>query len=541
LEKELKGLEPHPNFRLWLTTEPHAKFPPILLETSLKVTYEAPPGVKKNLLRTLETWTDSWFSSGTDLRSQVIFICAHFHAIMQERRTYIPQGWSKFYEFSSSDLQSACETVSMLLQVGSANAGSGAAAIDWVALTGVMELAIYGSRVDNDFDARLVREYLNVFFRTEVLEGPGRKGPGGVDIPPFEIPATTRLSEFRTRVEKLPDLDNPASFGMAANADRSLQRINSSRVIAALRQLMSAAGAEQGGSKSVNIKAASNQLSPLWKFWDDVTKSKLSKLRAVAVRAVTPEDPPIVAFVLMDAMEAARLADVVSNSLANIQSVCNGSALSTPEVQNEALYLIRAEVPPSWMQGWPSAPEDPSQYLKGLEKRLVALKTEWLKRVATPAPLKEPVKLSDFLRPDVFLNALRQQTARKLGESVDGLHLIASFQPSLMSDPSICPLPVTMQELFLEGCAFDDSKGVLVEGTRNSPLVCELPLLTVAWVARKAHPERAVSASRGAAAVDMPIYVSLNREICVTSVQLHADNGRGRILNSAALFLTQVD
>jgi dynein heavy chain 2 len=45
-------LQPNPSFRLWLTTEPHTKFPAILLQISLKVSYEAPPGIKRNLLRT---------------------------------------------------------------------------------------------------------------------------------------------------------------------------------------------------------------------------------------------------------------------------------------------------------------------------------------------------------------------------------------------------------------------------------------------------------------------------------------------------------
>lgn len=49
LEKEFKMLTPHKNFRLWLTSEPHVKFPSILLQSSLKITYETPPGVKNNL------------------------------------------------------------------------------------------------------------------------------------------------------------------------------------------------------------------------------------------------------------------------------------------------------------------------------------------------------------------------------------------------------------------------------------------------------------------------------------------------------------
>jgi dynein heavy chain 2 len=245
LEKQIKNLEAHENFRCWLTTEPHAKFPPILLETSLKVTYEAPPGVKKNLLRTLESWNQQWFGAGSDVRSQVMFVCAHFHAIMQERRTYIPQGWTKFYEFSQSDLHSACETVSLLVKMAESSKVSGAGSLDWVTLIGVLELAVYGSRVDNDFDSRLVREYLSLFFKADILEA-GRRKQAALEIPPFDIPPTTNMSDFRSRVEQLPDIDNPQSFGMAPNVDRSLQRINSTRAIAMLKQL-SAGGLGSGG------------------------------------------------------------------------------------------------------------------------------------------------------------------------------------------------------------------------------------------------------------------------------------------------------
>ena len=38
LEKALRGLTPHPSFRLLLTSEPHPDFPPALLEACLKVT-----------------------------------------------------------------------------------------------------------------------------------------------------------------------------------------------------------------------------------------------------------------------------------------------------------------------------------------------------------------------------------------------------------------------------------------------------------------------------------------------------------------------
>ena len=39
------------------------------------------------------------------LRAQTLFALAWFHAVVQERRKFIPQSWSKFYEFTSADLR----------------------------------------------------------------------------------------------------------------------------------------------------------------------------------------------------------------------------------------------------------------------------------------------------------------------------------------------------------------------------------------------------------------------------------------------------
>ena len=44
LEKELATARVNDNFRLWMTSEAHSKFPANLLQNCLKITVEAPPG-----------------------------------------------------------------------------------------------------------------------------------------------------------------------------------------------------------------------------------------------------------------------------------------------------------------------------------------------------------------------------------------------------------------------------------------------------------------------------------------------------------------
>lgn len=57
----------------------------------LQVSFEAPPGVKRNLQRTYDAWGSSRFSQASPLQAQLLFMLAWFHAIVQERRAYMPQ------------------------------------------------------------------------------------------------------------------------------------------------------------------------------------------------------------------------------------------------------------------------------------------------------------------------------------------------------------------------------------------------------------------------------------------------------------------
>ena len=105
-----------------------------MLETCFKISYESPPGIKKNIQRTYQAWS-SVLENASPLKAQLLFVLAWFHALMQERRTYIPQGWSKFYEFSYGDLKAGETIIDYLVKNSSSQ-------VNWETLYGLFENVI---------------------------------------------------------------------------------------------------------------------------------------------------------------------------------------------------------------------------------------------------------------------------------------------------------------------------------------------------------------------------------------------------------------
>lgn len=90
--------------------------------------------------------------------------------------------------------------------------------------------------------------------------------------------------------------------------------------------------------------------------------------------------------------------------------------------------------------------------------------------------------LADLFNPSIFLNALRQQTARQLEVTINQLKLV-SIWPSVHQGLERLPnnQAITISNMKLEGATFEDGK--LMDCQASSPTVSDVPGIQIAWKA----------------------------------------------------------
>ncbi|XP_068211563.1 cytoplasmic dynein 2 heavy chain 1 [Palaemon carinicauda] len=496
LEKQLNSLQPHEDFRLWLTAEPHTKFTPVLLQISLKVTYEAPAGIKKNLQRTYDSWNPEMIARGNQAnRAQALFILAWFHAVVQERRTYIPQGWSKFYEFSLADLKAGAEILDELYK--QEKNGD----IKWDFIYGLFENAIYGGRIDNIWDIRVLSAYLHIFFSNEIIGG--RKPAGNQLTKNITLPTTVNYQDYTNLIKSLPEEDDPAYFGLPLNIERSWQRIVSSQVIGQLKVLMRS---PELASRFDREKWHS-QLSPVLNLWKKLNQGQ-NLLQAKVAVPTSAGEAPVKAFIQLEYFSVISIVQTIHRSLAQLSKVIRGTLLLSRDVQKLAEQLLKQETPDNWQSLW-EGPEDPFEYLRSIVRRAFAI-GRWVGRAEQGALLKDALDLSDLLHPATFLNAFRQQTAREYGTSMDNLEFITSWSRGGIPNAK---LAMKWSGLQMEGASFDGSR--LLHNSHDSPSIAVAPLCMVAWMPKdlqtRVYHEDLLS---------LPVYSSSQREKVVVSVDV---------------------
>jgi dynein heavy chain 2 len=552
LEKEIAALNPHSDFRLILTTESHNQFTSILLQTSLKATFESPPGIKKNLQRTFDAWDPELFDANNPVRGRLLFLLACFHAVMQERRTFIPQGWTKFYEFSYGDLKAGTYVVEAVTEALAGKKG-GAEQLDWEVVNGLMEDAIYGGRIDNAYDIRVLRGYLRMFFSHRLASDAG----SGVEVlpgTPLRMPsaATADYKTFKKILTHLPDVDAPFVFQLPDNIERSLQRTTSSMLIRQLRLL--ATGDIQAAKYDREKWRA--QLNPILEQWAQLTSSGSNQgvaiLQRSAVRAGKnskggnhaaasgPVVDPVDDFVQMEFTLAGEICSAVDGTLSALKKVLFGSGLLTPQIQAAAMALLAGEVPAEWQKLWEiGGPEKPQAWLRELVRKRVVLGSKWMKKGSSGGQnilLSQPLNLSDLFHPSTFLNALRQQTARQLNAAIDQVKLICSWERDGAGRLRGCPMPCTLTGLLLQGSTFHS---VLRESAPEAAELTPVPDVTVGFV-----PLDTRDTYGAEAAVTVPIYLTPSREDLLSELQmpLGTANEQDRwVLSGVALFLREED
>lgn len=517
LEKELNALKPHNSFRLWLTTEVHPKFPTILLQSSAKITYESPPGIKKNMLRTYDNWNADFVQgiSGKSsvIRSQALFILAWFHAIVQERRNFIPQGWTKFYEFSLGDMRVAADAVDRLC---------GGSKVHWDFMHGLMENAIYGGRVDNNFDMRVLTSYLKKYFDSAYINGSHGRAKIFSSV---SIPASTRINDYIDSINEIPEDDDPTVFGLPTNIERSAQMGVSQQVISQLKVLMRMV--EVGGK--FDREAWQQELGPVLNMWKKLNQgSQPSLVQMPNVLPVSGKNQsPILEFIQIERYNAIELVKSIHQTLSALSKVIRGTILLTSDVQKLANSLLLQETPLKWQAVW-EGPDDPTQYMRTIVAKAMALQG-WVSKAESGRILKEEIDLADLLHPNTFLNALRQQSARDSNTSMDELKFVCTWKGNLSGSKNV----IKIGGLLLEGCTFDGNR--LSENHRDSATISSIPPCQVAWI-----PKNNPGPSAETEVISLPVYTSSTRESVVTCLDVPCGGKNSSWEQSgAALFLKQ--
>ncbi|OEH79493.1 heavy chain 2 family protein [Cyclospora cayetanensis] len=303
LTEEILNMKLHPNFRLWLSSEPTENFPIALLQRSTKVTIERPRGLRANLQRLLQhrTEEDMQRVHGAAERYQRLFLSlCWFHSLLIERGKFHNTGWTRDASFSDSDFFVGDSIIATYCEQSPSE-------FPWEAARSRIVGACYGGRLTDERDLRLLRVYCNDCFNPQVLTRDFRF-QGLSQLP---LPDDISLNGLRQYARDLPAIDSPEIFGQHINAEIYSQIEEAEELFTTL----------------LNIQAPGA----------DEFESGEGKCR--------------------DTMEAQRLNRLLScakEMVQNLRKAISGFCTMSDDLETLQSSLLRGEVPHSWSFAFPS-------------------------------------------------------------------------------------------------------------------------------------------------------------------------------------------
>ena len=145
----------HPNFRLFLSSDPSNEIPIGLLERSIKLTNEPPQGLKQNMKRAFTFFSKEDIEDKDPKIKTILFALCYFHTVMIERRKFGPKGWNMHYPYNMGDLRDSSIVLQNYMEQ---NAASGK--IPWDDLRYIFGEIMYGGHIVDDWDRRFCSAFL---------------------------------------------------------------------------------------------------------------------------------------------------------------------------------------------------------------------------------------------------------------------------------------------------------------------------------------------------------------------------------------------
>lgn len=474
LEKILQHMRtPHRDFRLWLTTEPTDKFPLGILQRSLKVVTEPPDGLKLNMRSIYSKIDRSTLEECPHWAFRpCLYVLAFLHAVVLERKKYGKIGWNVEYDFNEADFLISRRLLSLYL-IKAFEAGD--EGLPWGSLKYLIGDAMYGGRVSDDMDRRVLSTYLEEYMGDFLFDDCQKYffSRAGFD---YELPSLGPLENYVETIEALPLVNSPAVVGLHPNAEIGYSTNATKNLwkdLICLQPRKAAVGA--GMSREEYITAVAEDVTskiPIENM--DVGSYDLMNVKRELCSRIDSHAPSPCQVVLLQELERWNLLVVrMASSLRDMRRALTGEIGMSAELDNLGDSLFNGFLPMSWRRLCPKTQKLLGSWMQHFCRRHEQY-ADWLAS-GEPAVLW----LSGLHVPESYLTALVQETCRTKKWPLDKSTLCTRVTHfTVPAEVKKLDHGCYLSGLYLEGAGWDAEKSCLVQ-QEPKVLVVELPLMQV--------------------------------------------------------------